>query len=193
MAALLDAAEHVIADKGYDAATMTEIAAHAGASIGSLYQYFPTKALIADALRTRLRDALRAELAALAGAAAGWTAAQLARNLLATLPEFFHRHPAMLNIAEANRQPLAVVADFRNRLRGEVAAVLSAYAPGIAPERSETAAAVIYQLMKAATALAEEPRLRHREAALGEIEAIVETYLARLPMGSPITRLAANA
>ena len=44
--ALLDAAEAVLAEKGYDAATMTEIAERAGASIGSLYQYFPTKAYI---------------------------------------------------------------------------------------------------------------------------------------------------
>jgi AcrR family transcriptional regulator len=192
VAALLDAAESVIADNGYEAATMTEIAARAGASIGSLYQYFPTKTLVADALRTRLRDALCAELAALATAARGWTAAELARNLLATLPEFFRRRPAMLNIADANRLPLPAAADVRHRLRKEVATVLAAYAPGIAVERAETASAVIYQLMKAATALADEPRLRHRESALAEIEALVEAYLARLAVTKPSVRQVAK-
>jgi len=192
VAALLDAAESVIAENGYEAATMTEIAARAGASIGSLYQYFPTKTVVADALRTRLRDALCAELAALATTAPGWTAAELARNLLATLPEFFRRRPAMLNIAEANRLPLPAAADVRHRLRKEVAAVLVAYAPGIAVERAETVSAVIYQLMKAATALADEPRLRHRESALAEMEALVEAYLARLAVTKPSVRQVAK-
>ena len=178
-AALLDAAESVIAENGYEAATMTEIAARAGASIGSLYQYFPTKTVVADALRTRLRDALCAELAALATTAPGWTAAELARNLLATLPEFF-------------RLPLPAAADVRHRLRKEVAAVLVAYAPGIAVERAETVSAVIYQLMKAATALADEPRLRHRESALAEMEALVEAYLARLAVTKPSVRQVAK-
>ena len=192
VAALLDAAESVIAENGYEAATMTEIAARAGASIGSLYQYFPTKTVVADALRTRLRDALCAELAALATTAPGWTAAELARNLLATLPEFFRRRPAMLNIAEANRLPLPAAADVRHRLRKEVAAVLVAYAPGIAVERAETVSAVIYQLMKAATALADEPRLRHRESALAEMEALVEAYLARRAVTKPSVRQVAK-
>ena len=192
VAALLDAAESVIAENGYEAATMTEIAARAGASIGSLYQYFPTKTVVADALRTRLRDALCAELGALATTAPGWTAAELARNLLATLPEFFRRRPAMLNIAEANRLPLPAAADVRHRLRKEVAAVLVAYAPGIAVERAETVSAVIYQLMKAATALADEPRLRHRESALAEMEALVAVYLARLAVTKPSVRQVAK-
>ena len=37
------AAAEPVRAQGYEAATMTAIAARAGASIGSLYQYFPTK------------------------------------------------------------------------------------------------------------------------------------------------------
>ena len=43
---LLDAAAAVISSVGYDAATMTAIAAKAGAPIGSLYQFFPNKEAI---------------------------------------------------------------------------------------------------------------------------------------------------
>ncbi len=53
VAALMAAAAEVFAENGYDAATMTEIAARAGASIGSLYQFFPTKELIAEALHAQ--------------------------------------------------------------------------------------------------------------------------------------------
>src|SRR5260370_17144348 len=50
VAELLQAAAAVFAEKGYEAATMTEIAARAGAPIGSLYQFFPAKEALADTL-----------------------------------------------------------------------------------------------------------------------------------------------
>ncbi|MET1046071.1 MAG: helix-turn-helix domain-containing protein, partial [Hyphomicrobium sp.] len=43
VAALLEAAAAIIAEKGYDGATMAEVAARAGAQIGSLYRFFPNK------------------------------------------------------------------------------------------------------------------------------------------------------
>src|ERR1700678_2714572 len=53
VAALLEAGAAVIAEKGYDAATMAEIAARAKAPIGSLYRFFPNKEILADALIQR--------------------------------------------------------------------------------------------------------------------------------------------
>src|ERR1700735_3664795 len=50
VAELLAAGAAVFAEKGYAAATMTEIAARAGAPIGSLYQFFPSKEALADTL-----------------------------------------------------------------------------------------------------------------------------------------------
>jgi AcrR family transcriptional regulator len=50
---LLDAAAHVFADVGYEAATTDGIAAQAGASIGSLYQFFPNKQALFDAVAKR--------------------------------------------------------------------------------------------------------------------------------------------
>jgi len=50
VAAIMDAAIAVFKEKGYDAATMTEIAARSGTAIGSLYRFFPTKEALADAL-----------------------------------------------------------------------------------------------------------------------------------------------
>ena len=41
VAALLNAAASCFVEKGYDAVTLTEIAARAGASIGSLYSFSP--------------------------------------------------------------------------------------------------------------------------------------------------------
>src|ERR1700722_4400185 len=50
VASLLSHAEAVLAKVGYEATTMTEIAARAKTSIGSVYQYFPNKEAITAAL-----------------------------------------------------------------------------------------------------------------------------------------------
>jgi AcrR family transcriptional regulator len=50
---VLDAAAQIFADAGYDAATTEAIAARAGVSIGSLYQFFPNKQSLFDAVARR--------------------------------------------------------------------------------------------------------------------------------------------
>ena len=56
VASLLDAGAALFAEKGYEATTMTEIAARAGAAIGSLYQFFPSKEVLAQALFSRYTE-----------------------------------------------------------------------------------------------------------------------------------------
>jgi len=72
--AILEAAAHVFADRGSDGATTDAIAARAGVSIGSLYQYFPSKqallATLAACHRLETRAALEPVLALLARDAA---------------------------------------------------------------------------------------------------------------------------
>jgi AcrR family transcriptional regulator len=53
LAVILEAAADVFAEKGYSGATTNKIAARAGVSIGSLYQYFPNKDAILVGLRER--------------------------------------------------------------------------------------------------------------------------------------------
>ena len=50
MEQILDAAAKVFAERGYDAATTEEIARLAGTSIGSVYQFFPNKLALFNAI-----------------------------------------------------------------------------------------------------------------------------------------------
>ncbi len=56
---LLNAAEQVFAEVGYDNATTNAIAAHAHTSIGSLYQFFPNKEAILKAVVLRYIEEMR--------------------------------------------------------------------------------------------------------------------------------------
>lgn len=51
--AIVEAAAHILRESGTEALTTNAIAARAGASIGSLYQYFPNKQSIVHALMER--------------------------------------------------------------------------------------------------------------------------------------------
>ncbi len=59
VARMLDAATEVFAEVGFDAATTEAIAERAGTSIGSVYQFFPNKKALFDAIGERYLDEVR--------------------------------------------------------------------------------------------------------------------------------------
>jgi AcrR family transcriptional regulator len=69
IAHVLDTADRVLADEGAAALTTTRVAEAAGISVGSLYQWFPDKGAILEALALRCLDEFRGVMADLAGAA----------------------------------------------------------------------------------------------------------------------------
>lgn len=62
--AILDATARVLVRDGYDGLTTNAVAAAAGVSIGSLYQYFPNKAALVAALIDRHVEAMNASILA---------------------------------------------------------------------------------------------------------------------------------
>lgn len=61
VASLVEAGARILAQRGWAGLTTNEVARVAGASVGSLYQYFPDKLAIAEAIRQRhLGDVLSA-------------------------------------------------------------------------------------------------------------------------------------
>src|SRR5471032_2017963 len=82
VAAIMDSAVQLFAEKGYDAATMTEIAARSATAIGSLYRFFPSKDALADALLQRFAQTAMAGLGELEQQAAEMTLDSLAGALV---------------------------------------------------------------------------------------------------------------
>ncbi|MGN6316021.1 TetR/AcrR family transcriptional regulator [Trinickia sp.] len=177
VAALLDAAGAEFAQKGFDAATMTAIAARAGASIGSLYQFFPTKDVLAHALLESYVEALVSDFQQLRDAAATLDLPALAHRLARALVAFRSAHPAFAPLAEAHGGAHPLAAGVRERLRGEIAAVLRAKAPHMKPAQAQVRAAVVQQLMKAAVAVQGDSTMTHRAAAVDELEHVMGLYL----------------
>src|SRR5882672_584783 len=79
---IMEAATKVIYDKGFEAATMKEIAERSGTKIGSLYRFFPTKEILGDALIQKSGEFLEAQWQAIVDKAPTVTTDQLTDLLL---------------------------------------------------------------------------------------------------------------
>jgi AcrR family transcriptional regulator len=177
VAALLEAAGACFVEKGYEGTTMTEVAARAGAAIGSLYQFFPTKEALARALLEQYAQAALEALDKLAAASADWTTEEWAERLCAFLITFRKRHPAFVPLVESMPAPAADGLSIRRRLRAALQALLARRAPHRSDEETYAAAVVVQQMMKGAAAIHAEPGMPGRQAALAHVRHAMRLYL----------------
>lgn len=102
--AILEAAAHILERKGLAALNTNHIAERAGVSVGSLYQYFPTKQAILTEIIRRKRRRLVDGIAASLRAAEGETLDESLDRLIAAAIEHQIEWPRLarnLEIAEA--------------------------------------------------------------------------------------------
>ncbi len=103
VASLLDAAGRVFGELGYHAATTNAIAAEGKVSPATLYQFFPNKEAIADALVARYAmDLVKEERAASIEELASAPLEEAIRQVTEVVIEFHRKHPAFRTLyAEA--------------------------------------------------------------------------------------------
>lgn len=145
---LLEAASDLMAERGYEATTMAEIAARAGAKIGSLYRFFPNKEAVADALVQRHIAVLEDEYAALSKRAAMLSPDALADVLIELLVTLHPRVKSLSALMGARTDSMEI----RERARGHaivgIAAALRVCAPGLDETLARDIAAVVLNTMK---------------------------------------------
>jgi len=152
VAAILDAGAEVFAEKGYQAATMTEIAARADTAIGSLYRFFPSKEVLADALLDRYAQQVVAALTELRERAAGMDSATLAERLVQFMLALQDKRQFVLVILDAREGSRRLA--FRAAMRDGMANVLLTAMPALTPDKAEAMAPVLIAVLKNVTTLA---------------------------------------
>jgi len=182
--ALLAAAAEVFAAKGFDAATMTEIAAQSESSIGSLYQFFRTKEAVADALVREQVDALWVRLDRLADAAAAMATLDLGHALAVCFVDFRADHPSFATLIERPGPPSPLVAGVRRKVRERVEAILARHAPQAERKTLRAMAPVVQHVMKSAVQLRGDLEGAELKAAARELEAMLAGYLAARLLGA---------
>ena len=182
VAALLDAGAALFAEKGYEATTMTEIALRSGAAIGSLYQFFPSKEALAEALFDRYAERTATALQHVVERAPGLSPAELADLLVDYKLALRSDRDAVVDFSSSiaaiveRRKPL------RHAVRREIAAILRSANDALTDQQATAAAVMISEIMKTVPMLAkaeEDGRLplvmQARTALALYIERLLET------------------
>jgi AcrR family transcriptional regulator len=148
VAGLLQAAAAVFQERGFEAATMAEIAARAEANISSLYRFFPNKEALATALMRQYSEVLRAEFDAIRAYAADATPQELADILIDLLVK---RHPqtrAFAAMLDSRTDWTEVRQQLRTQSLADIKAALTTCAPGLDDKEAEDVATVVLSNMK---------------------------------------------
>lgn len=179
VAKLLDAGAAVFAEQGYRAATMTEIAARAEAPIGSLYQFFPNKDVLADALVARYAEHVEAALDRIRAQVADLDGNQLADRLLDVLVAHAAERSLALSLLDARwEQPGVRPGVLRESLRKRITEILTLWRPQLPEEQAEIMSVVLFQAMKSLVQLHEEKRYPGKPEAIAHWRGWVQRYLA---------------
>lgn len=184
VSALLDAAADVISEVGYEPATMSAIAARAGASIGSLYQFFPNKIAVAQALRTRQTECYGRLLAGMEDDAARLSTRAFLASLVDITRQFADTHPAFLPLLDAPRNTRSTPAA-RDDVRKRLAGLFRIRDSRLTPANAATVATVTLYLMKTMNQLYAESNARDGRRFVEEFKVVLNCYVCARLRDSP--------
>jgi AcrR family transcriptional regulator len=192
MAQLLDAAAEVFAESGYEAATTNAIAARAGASPGTLYQFFPNKDAIAEALAERylgrLGEIFTADIGRLPVPA-------MIDAIIDPLMAFGRANPGFMALFAGSLGPDKLAPSAQQVYKAilmQFDELLESAVPGVPAERRMRCAQVSVQVIKAVLALVLAASGAERAALVGELKQVLTGYLGPLRPNSA-NAVSANA
>jgi AcrR family transcriptional regulator len=182
VAELLDAGAALFAKNGYETTTMTQIAKRAGASIGSLYQFFPSKQVLAEALFARYVERVTSMLEDLSKRAPGLSPQGLADRLV----------DLMLDVRKDRDSTAALsgsvsgIVERRQSLRGanrrQIVAILRAANPKLPEKAAAEAAALIGHVLKLVPTLAKEQE-DGGQPLVAQVRKMLAAYIERVVGG----------
>jgi AcrR family transcriptional regulator len=175
VAGFLRAAASVITERGYERATMSAIAGRARSCIGSLYQFFPNKRSVAEALRGQYIKEIEQSWVTLGRQAAAMSAGKLACRLASLQIEIVNSHPALLALLEV--PPTAHTHKRRELIRTHIATVLMAHKPHLPKTTALRVAAVVQQVSKGLLTLYAQADADGKPALIEEFKSVLTGYL----------------
>ncbi len=182
--ALVAAAAQVLVRDGYEKASVNVIASRAGCSIGSLYQYFPTKeALIAEVLRLHAQRVIETFMSKMI-AFAHVPVREAIRGVIACTLDAYALDPALLKVI-VEQVPRTGQLARSTELEEQIALMLRGYLEfhrdELAVENIDIAVKIlVHGVDGVATAMVVgDPKLASRAELTEELTAMVQRYVAK--------------
>jgi len=187
---VLEAAATIIAEKGYDAATMAEIAARAKAPIGSLYRFFPNKEILAGALIQRYVVLINQAFDAIDSQVNDLSLEAIADGILDFMNDLHGETKAMLGLLEARSEWSAKRVGFRDVVLKRTCSTLLLCAPALPKQVAKDVAVILLHNMKLMNALKNNQGVATSAGAANELRHMNRLYLVnRLDKKTPIGNL----
>jgi AcrR family transcriptional regulator len=174
---ILRAAAEIIHERGYEDATMKEIADRSGTKIGSLYRFFPTKELVADALIDLYAEGSNEFWHNLIARAPSVSTEQLSDLLLDVFIQNPERHKGLASLL-LRRGDGSIR---RQQIRAQhilwIADALKAHAPSLTRQETKKIGVVMLYNMRAIMNMTFDPTAAKAPGALGELRLSARIYL----------------
>jgi AcrR family transcriptional regulator len=178
VAAIMDAGAALFAERGFDAATMTEIAARSGTAIGSLYRFFPTKETLADALIQRYAEHLLGGLSEIVAASAALSAEQLADRLVDLMLDTIGDRTVAIALVDRSEDSIGKRSELRNGMCTGLAHALTAQNHRRTEAQANVMAPVLQHLLKSVPAFVTEGGNQSADR-IGEVRKLAALYIGR--------------
>jgi len=184
VAELLRAAGEVFAESGYENATTNAIAARAGVSPGTLYQFFPNKQAMAESLANEYaaqNQALHERVFDVS--AASMPLPELIDRLVGPFLEFRRNAPGFeaLFVGSVVSRELAERSQaLHQQLKQRVAGIIQLRGPHLSADAVQTTAETTVQIVKGLLPLALNGNAKQRKRGERELKLVLVRYLAPL-------------
>lgn len=178
---ILDTAEQVFAEVGYDAATTNLIAQQADTSVGSLYEFFPNKGALAAALAERYIEQIGSLYSTLIVDEPDVTGPDMVARVVSAIDHFYREHPGavpLLNGRHTSEELAEASASLQRALVKRVEAVIASRRGDVPAPRRLLVSQVIAEMTRSLLVLADEVAFHQRQAVVREIERAINGYLA---------------
>jgi AcrR family transcriptional regulator len=148
--AILDATARVLVRRGFAGTNTNVVAEIAGVSVGSLYQYFPSKEALVAALHQRHAEQILGVLRAAFDAAAGRSLEATVHALVRAVIDAHLLDPDLHRVLEGEAGTLDDEAgEIEGAIFARVRALLAAHRDEVAPRDLDLAAAIVMRIVEA--------------------------------------------
>ncbi|MBD2037687.1 TetR family transcriptional regulator [Leptolyngbya sp. FACHB-321] len=179
---ILNTADALFAELGFESATMVEIAARAQTSVGSLYRFFPDKVSILEALALCYLDQLQQVMAELhTPAAIHEPLTTYVDRVSAAFNQFFLSHPGFRTIFVdsygVSSEILAIKTQVDRQIAEQLATFYAQRIPNLTTEDAEVIALVMVSIVSKLHTLAFSRDEEFQARMMVEVKRLILLYL----------------
>jgi len=179
IAAILEAAAALFTSRGVEGTTMSAIAAQSGTSIGSLYQFFPNREALVEALAEQYLADWQHMRAGISRSRPRGLRASIDAGIDARV-KFHLEHAAVSRLLETNTSTARAIHELETEL-GSAVAFLSAYGPDVGEETLRRYASMVNAMVNGVmnTIVYGTLSEAERAAIIDELKSVVYAYVEK--------------